>query len=74
MADKENRHGDNVPGKFYTDSECIFCYLCSQLAPKNFKDGTDHDFVFKQPQDKDEVTECENALKHCPVDAIGNDG
>ena len=37
MADKNDKYPDNVPGKFYVDRECIFCNVCADAAPNNFK-------------------------------------
>lgn len=76
MADKANKYGDNVAGKFYVDSQCILCSLCHEVAPANFKesDAGDHDFVFKQPENSEEEKLCLEAMQQCPVEAIGNDG
>ncbi len=76
MADKANKFADNLAGKFYVDKECILCSLCVDIAPENFKesDDGDHDFVYKQPENQEEVEKCLDALKQCPVDAIGEDG
>ncbi len=76
MADKDDRYQDNVPGKWYVDRKCILCSVCSEAAPKNFKesDEHDHDHVFKQPETSDEERECLEAMAACPVEAIGNDG
>ena len=76
MADKHDKFHDNVKGKFYVDRECIFCHVCSDAAPKNFRaseDG-DHDYVYKQPENEEELEECYDALDQCPVEAIGDDG
>jgi ferredoxin len=76
MGDKLDRYEDNVPGKWYVDKKCILCCVCSEAAPKNFKESSagDHDHVFKQPVTEDEERECEEAMSACPVEAIGNDG
>ncbi len=76
MADREERYEDNVPGKWYVDKKCILCSVCSEAAPKNFKEAEagDHDVVFKQPASAAEETQCEEAMAACPVEAIGNDG
>jgi len=76
MADRDDKFPDNVKGKFYVDRECIFCHVCSQAAPNNFEaseDG-DHDYVYKQPQNEEELDECYDAMEQCPVYAIGDDG
>lgn len=76
MADREDRYEDNVPGKWYVDKKCILCSVCSEAAPKNFKEAPDgdHDFVFKQPDSPEEEQQAEEAMAACPVEAIGNDG
>lgn len=76
MADKDDRYEDNVPGKWYVDKSCIFCGLCSSIAPENFteaEDGT-HDYVYKQPSSDEEIEACEDAMAQCPVNSIGDDG
>ncbi|MBM4015387.1 MAG: ferredoxin [Planctomycetes bacterium] len=75
MADKLQRWEDNVAGRWYVDKTCILCSLCSDLAPKNFRESQagDHDVVFKQPENPEEVAQSEQAKLQCPVEAIGND-
>jgi ferredoxin len=75
MGDREQRYGDNVPGRWYVDRKCILCSVCSEAAPKNFKeaDSNDHDICFKQPEGEEEIRQCEEAMAACPVEAIGND-
>ncbi len=76
MADKTQKYEDNVPGAYYVDTECILCSLCVDLAPNNFRESEDgdHDVVYKQPENEDEVEQCAEAMAQCPVDAIGADG
>lgn len=76
MADRSDKYEDNVPGTWYVDKKCILCSVCSEAAPKNFKesDHHDHDHVFKQPESAEEIAQCEEAMSACPVEAIGNDG
>jgi ferredoxin len=76
MADKDNRWEDNIPGKFYVDEECILCSVCSDAAPDNFRmaDDEDHDICYKQPENDEELEQCEEAMENCPVEAIGDDG
>lgn len=76
MADPNDKYPDNVPGKFYVDTQCILCSLCSELAPNNFQESEDgdHDYVYKQPENEEETKQCEDAMEQCPVEAIGNDG
>lgn len=75
MANPQDKWETNTPGKWYVDKQCILCSLCSELAPKNFKEAEtgDHDFVYKQPENEEEETQCQEAMSQCPVEAIGND-
>ena len=85
MADKNDKWEDNIEGhvtlsdkevSFYVDKGCIFCALCQGIAPDNFIESEDetHDFVYKQPENEEELELCYEALEECPVDAIGADG
>lgn len=76
MADSRDRYKQNVKGKFYVDTQCIDCDLCRQIAPDTFSRHEDggHSFVYKQPISQEDKEKAEEALEHCPVDAIGNDG
>tara|TARA_A100001515_G_scaffold112640_1_gene93800 strand:+ start:274 stop:531 length:258 start_codon:yes stop_codon:yes gene_type:complete len=85
MADPTDKYDDNVTdvveikGKkysFYVDRECIFCNVCVECAPNNFaeSDDYDHDYVYKQPENEEELEQCYDAMDSCPVDAIGDDG
>lgn len=57
------------------DRSCILCSLCSELAPKNFRESVDgdHDVVYKQPASDEERVQALEALEQCPVEAIGNE-
>lgn len=76
MADKANKYPVNAPGKYYVDNQCIDCDLCRETAPNNFKRNEEGGFsyVYKQPENDDEVKQCEEAIANCPVEAIGSDG
>jgi ferredoxin len=76
MADIANRYPENITGKFYVDNQCIDCDLCRETAPSNFKRNDDggYSFVYKQPENPDEETQCKEAMDGCPVEAIGNNG
>lgn len=75
MADKNEKVADNVLGKWYVDSQCIDCDLCRTTAPDNFKQNPDegYSYVYKQPENEDELKLCQEALEECPVEAIGSD-
>ena len=76
MADHTQRWDDNVAGPWYVDRSCILCSLCSELAPKSFKESSagDHDIVFHQPQTPAEIAAAKQAMAQCPVESIGDDG
>jgi ferredoxin len=76
MADREDKNVENVTGKFYVDSQCIDCDLCRETAPNNFTRADDegYSYVFKQPDNDDDLALCREAMEGCPVEAIGKDG
>lgn len=76
MADKTNRVPENVPGKYYVDTQCIDCNLCRDTAPENFmqNEAAGYAYVSKQPSGNGEDTACKDARDACPVEAIGDDG
>lgn len=76
MANVDDRLAENVPGKWYVDSSCIDCDVCRTTAPSNFKQNEDegYSFVYKQPENDEELAQCEEAKAGCPVEAIGDDG
>ena len=76
MATKEDKYEDNVPGKYYCDTECIDCDLCREIAPDNFgrNDDGGYSYVIKQPNEQGEADACAEAMESCPVEAIGDDG
>ena len=75
MANKDDKVGTNVPGKWYVDTSCIDCDVCRTTAPNNFKANEDegYSYVYKQPEG-DEEAQCQEAKASCPVEAIGDDG
>lgn len=76
MADITKKWGDNVPGKYFVDDQCIDCDACRTEAPDNFKrnDAHGYSYVYKQPTSPEEEARSKAALEACPVEAIGNDG
>lgn len=76
MANVAEKWEDSIPGNYYVDKSCIFCNLCMEVAPKNFKesDQGDHDIVYKQPASEEEFMQCKDAVEQCPVEAIGTNG
>lgn len=76
MADKNLKHLENVPGKFYVDNTCIDCDLCRETAPQFFKRNEEegHTYVWRQPVSAEEIRLAEEARTGCPTETIGNDG
>lgn len=76
MADVDDKHEDNVDGKFYVDTQCIDCDVCRETAPENFARNDDggYSYVTKQPANEEEEDQCAEAMEACPVEAIGDDG
>ena len=66
----------NVPGMYYVDERCIGCFICAEIAPRNFRADQEqgYDYVYKQPQSQREQRLCAEAMDICPVNAIGDDG
>ena len=76
MADINDIVPENVSGKFFVDTECIDCDLCRETAGDNFtrSDEEGYSYVYKQPENEDELALCQEAMEMCPVEAIGDDG
>jgi ferredoxin len=75
MADLSEKWEDNIAGPWYVDKTCILCSLCVDLAPNNFQESADgdHDKIYKQPDNPEELQACQEAMEQCPVNSIGND-
>jgi ferredoxin len=76
MADISSKYPENIEGNFYVDDQCIDCDLCREHAPDNFTRQSEegYSYVYKQPQNDEELAECKEAMENCPVEAIGDDG
>lgn len=76
MASRNDKHPRNVPGPFYVDTSCITCGESYLGCPQFFKvcEETSSAYVHRQPANDAEVRAIRNAMNHCPVDAIGDDG
>jgi ferredoxin len=76
MANKNAKTTKNVAGKYYVDTNCVGCGQCCDMAPEYFAEDTTGGgmYVSKQPTTPEAIEACEEALKNCPVEAIGNDG
>ena len=67
---------NNKKYQFYCDHACIHCFVCQENSADNFKSSEDgdHSYVFKQPENEEELRKCLDAMECCPVEAIGFDG
>jgi len=76
MADIVDVVDENVKGKYFVDEHCIDCDLCREESPNNFtrQEEEGYSYVFKQPETEEEEELCAEALKNCPVEAIGDNG
>jgi len=76
LADPKERYGDNVPGVYYVDTNCIDCDVCRDNAQETFRrnEAGGYSYVYKQPETEAERKECERVLEECPVAAIGDNG
>jgi ferredoxin len=76
MAFRDARVPQNVSGKFYVDSSCIYCGLCDETAPSVFRECNEQGwaYVFKQPETSEEFRKCMEAVGGCPTQSIGIDG
>ena len=63
---------ENAPGRFYTLDSCNGCGLCLSYAIHNFTfdDSGLFYFVYRQPEDEDELNDVMKAISLCPMDAI----
>jgi ferredoxin len=76
MASFRDRVPQNVPGKFYVDSSCIYCELCVLTDPRTFRESNEMGwaFVFSQPKTNEELRIAMSGLECCPTHSIGFDG
>jgi ferredoxin len=75
MADPNNKIPTNVPGPYFVDYECIDCHVCHEIASGMFQrdDELGYSRVHRQPQNPAEVELADEALRSCPVEAIGKE-
>ncbi len=76
MADLHLRFEKNVSGKYYIDTSCICCGICVYEAPGNISidEKRESGYISKQPENGQEEKVILNAIRNCPVEAIGADG
>jgi ferredoxin len=69
------RVAENVPGAFFVMDNCIDCDLCRQTAPHIFKrksiGNSGYSFVHAQPVTTRDEQLAAEAMRGCPVEAIG---
>jgi ferredoxin len=75
MADREEINPLNVEGKFYNDCSCIDCDLCREIAPNVFTRDDDDglSYVWKQPENEEDLQLTREAVISCPTESIGCD-
>jgi ferredoxin len=70
-----DRVAENVPGPFFVMDNCIDCDLCRQSAPRVFKrkhvGNAGYSYVYAQPATPREEQLAVEAMRACPVEAIG---
>jgi ferredoxin len=68
---------ENVSGQFFVMDNCIDCDLCRQTAPQVFKrhhvGNAGYSYVWAQPATLRAEELCREAVRACPVEAIGKD-
>ena len=71
-----NRYPLNVPGKYYVDDQCLDCDLCRELSPNNIRrdDRYGHSYVFKQPENDEEIELLREGVEGCPMGSVRDDG
>lgn len=76
MADIKNAVAQNVRGKYYVDSSCIYCGVCTDAAPEHFFEHKPmgRAYVRRQPTSVAEDVRCREAMQACPTGSIGDDG
>jgi len=75
MADAANKNEKNIAGKYYVDQGCISCGQCRDIASEYFAENPNGGFyVCKQPMAPEGIALCEDAIKACPVESIGDNG
>ena len=71
-----SKHPQNAEGKFWIDQDaCVACQVCTGEAPANIKfdDDEGKSYVFKQPENDEELVSVREAVEMCPVSAPRED-
>ena len=74
MSDQSRSLSYNSPGRFYVDNTCIDCNFCRETAPSTFMGNfrTNVSYVANQPHSDEDISRCLEAIRGCPVSAIGD--
>lgn len=67
------RHPKNAEGKFWVNQHvCMACGACYIEAPTNIRYDPDvgMSYVYKQPQNKDELEQLKSVIRCCAPEAI----
>ena len=70
------RHPQNAEGKFWIDqNKCVPCSVCFEEAPNNIRydEDADKSYVFKQPENDEELFAAREAVIMCPIGAAKED-
>lgn len=76
MANCDDKVPENVEGRYYVDTQCIGCNLCCDVAGNifSYEESGGYAYVAHQPSNEEEEEQSHEAMKACPVEAIGDDG
>lgn len=76
MAEFEDRHPRNAPGKYYMDGTCADCGGCHAILCACIRrDAARCNFyIARQPATPEEINLAEQCVANCPHEAMGNDG
>ena len=66
----------NVDGRFFVDTKCINCSLCSEISPDIFSTNHDegYEYVKKQPENEKELKQVAEVILLCPANAVHDNG
>jgi ferredoxin len=73
MADESQPVPQNVPGQFFVDNTCIYCELCTEIAPRHFAHESEMGWAYisLQPRNAEELKKSREAAGACPTKSIG---
>ena len=67
---------DNIEGRFYVDTNCINCSICSEIVPQIFEINHDegYEYVHTQPSTQVDFALVAEVIDICPANAIQDNG